>query len=121
MVANFLGLRRKGLALLLAILATGVVAVGASVVMVYVRKEANRERLLEFDFIVQSYRDAISLYQRRFHRFPPSLEALTGDNADQTKFIRRLYRDPIGDRPFGLRRNTAGEITDVFSENLARF
>ena len=111
--------RKKGVALLLAIIAAGVISIGASVVLLKIEKEARAERIREFNFILEGYRTAISHFQKKYNRLPGKLQELV-NNEKGVLFIRRLYLDPFSKSPFATQRNMAGEITDVYSEAAAR-
>lgn len=107
-----------GVALLVAILAAGIVAISASVVIFKLERQEKSERLREYNFAVENYRAAIRLYREKYNKFPDRLEDLL-ENDDEIAFIRRLYKDPISGLPFGTRRAIGGGIEDVYSEKTA--
>lgn len=111
--------KKNGVALLLAIIAAGVISIGASMVLLKVEREAKTERIHDYNFILESYRTAISHFQKKYNRLPDKLQDLI-DNEKGVLFIRRLYPDPFTKSPFATRRNMTGEIEDVYSEVAAR-
>ncbi len=58
-----------------------------------VRQEIQRDREQEAMHRGKQYRRAIQLYYRKFHVYPPSLDALK--NTDGIRFLRKDYIDPI--------------------------
>ncbi|MDR3734986.1 MAG: type II secretion system protein [Acidobacteriaceae bacterium] len=58
-----------------------------------VRKEIQRDQEVEAMHRGQQYVRAIQLYYRRFHNFPPNVEALQETNG--IRFLRQRYSDPL--------------------------
>lgn len=58
-----------------------------------VREQLQRDQELETMHRGRQYIRAIQLYYRRFHRFPPSVDALLSTN--NLRFLRQRYPDPI--------------------------
>ncbi len=59
---------------------------------------ARREREQELLYAGHQYREAIRRFYVQLHRFPEALDELTGmdtGGSTSTRFIRRLYRDPM--------------------------
>ena len=55
-------------------------------------KDIQRDRELETMQRGKQYIRAIQLYYRKFHAYPPNMDALT--NTNQVKFLRKKYIDP---------------------------
>ncbi len=64
-----------------------------AVAMPKVRKEIQRDQEVETMHRGQQYIRAIQLYYRRFHTFPPNVEALQESNG--IRFLRQRYSDPL--------------------------
>jgi type II secretory pathway pseudopilin PulG len=64
-----------------------------AVAMPNVRKEIQRDREIEAMHRGQQYARAIQLYYRRFHTFPPNIEAL--QETSGIRFLRQRYSDPL--------------------------
>jgi len=108
-----------GIALLLAVIAAGVLSIGASVVLLKIDREAGSERIREYNFIIESYRTALTHFNAMYNRLPKQLQELIV-NEKAIPLIRHLYNDPFTGGPLSIRRNLAGEIEDVYSEAAAR-
>lgn len=117
MVRREQGLTYLGVLLAVAILGTSLAATGT--VWHTARRQDNEKELL---FVGDQYRRAIEAYYLHSPgaagQYPPTLEALLQDprQATVTRYLRRLYRDPItGSTEWGLVRGPGGGIAGVFS------
>ena len=81
-----------GYALLLAVFLTTLVVISLSVAVPKVVKSLQRDRDLETYHRGMQYRRAIQLYYRKFHAYPPNLDALV--NTNDIRFLRKKYIDP---------------------------
>jgi hypothetical protein len=82
-----------GYALLLAVFLSALVVISLSVAAPKVAKSIQRERDLETYHRGMQYRRAIQLYYRKFHAYPPNVDALV--NTNDIRFLRKKYPDPV--------------------------
>jgi type II secretory pathway pseudopilin PulG len=84
-------------------------------------QQAKREKEAELLFVGDAYRQAIAQYYESgpggHKRYPQSLEQLLTDErfAFDRRYIRRLYRDPVTGKEFGLLKAPEGGIMGVYS------
>jgi type II secretory pathway pseudopilin PulG len=80
---------------------------------------ARRDKEAELLFIGHQYRKAIERYylSGAQHRYPPSLEDLLKDprRPGTERYLRRLYRDPMTGKDWGLVKAPDGGIWGVHS------
>ncbi len=83
--------------------------------------EAKREKEAELLFVGNQYRNAIRLYYENtpggVKRYPRALQDLLSDSRGVTtrRYLRRLYRDPLGGHEWGLVKAVDGGISGVYS------
>ncbi len=82
-----------GYMMLIAIFFLALMVVWLAVAMPQVIKSIQRDHDLEAYQRGKQYRRAIQLYYRKFHAYPPNVDALV--NTNQIKFLRKKYADPI--------------------------
>jgi hypothetical protein len=83
----------QGYMLLVAVFFLALMVISLSVAMPAVIKSIQRDHDLETFQRGKQYRRAIQLYYRKFHAYPPNVDALV--NTNQIKFLRKKYTDPI--------------------------
>ena len=83
----------RGYVMLYIVALLGVLAMAAYRIVPQYAFDARRDREEELLFRGEAYRKAIQLYVRKLGRYPNSLEELQDTN--NTKFIRKLYEDPM--------------------------
>jgi type II secretory pathway pseudopilin PulG len=83
-----------------------------------VREEIRRDHEIETMHRGQQYKRAVQLYYRRFHSFPPSIDALLETNG--LRFLRKRYSDPLTGKddwePVFLGQNRAPLTMGFFGE-----
>jgi type II secretory pathway pseudopilin PulG len=62
--------------------------------------EAQRQQEQELIFRGQEYVRAIQKFQRKFHVYPPTIDALL--NTNDIRFLRKAYTDPMTGKPMRL-------------------
>jgi type II secretory pathway pseudopilin PulG len=82
----------EGFTLLLVIFLLAVFIIALSVAAPKVARDIQRDRELETMNRGKQYIRAIQLYYKKFHRYPPSIDALI--NTDGIRFLRKKYADP---------------------------
>jgi len=82
-----------GYAVLTAIFLLALVVLSLAVAVPRTTRSLERDRELEALHRGKQYIRAIQLYYRKFHRYPPNLDALV--NTNDIRFLRRKYADPI--------------------------
>jgi type II secretory pathway pseudopilin PulG len=83
----------QGYILLAAIFFLALLVISLAVAAPRVAKSIQRDRELETFHRGMQYRRAIQLYYRKFHAYPPNVDALVKTN--DIRFLRRKYIDPI--------------------------
>ncbi len=83
----------EGYVLLIAIFFLAILVLSLAVAAPQVAKSIQRDRDLETFHRGLQYRRAIQLYYRKFHAYPPNLDALVKTN--DIRFLRKKYVDPI--------------------------
>lgn len=79
--------------MLIAIFLIALLVISLAVAMPNIARSIQRDRDLETFHRGMQYRRAIQLYYRKFHAYPPNVEALV--NTDDIHFLRKKYIDPI--------------------------
>jgi type II secretory pathway pseudopilin PulG len=82
-----------GYVLVAVIFMMALLVLSLSVAVPRVRQDIQRDRELETLKRGKQYIRAVRLYYRKFHRYPPSVDAL--ENTSGTRFLRKRYVDPI--------------------------
>ncbi len=98
--ANHIARRRRkpiraseeGYVLLVAIFFMALLTLSLAVAVPQITKSIQRDRDLETFHRGMQYRRAIQLYYRKFHAYPPNLDALV--NTNDIRFLRKKYLDP---------------------------
>lgn len=83
----------EGFTVLVAIFLLALLTLSLAIALPKVTREIQRDRELEAMHRGKQYTRAIQLYYRKFHRYPPNIEALV--NTDDIRFLRKRYVDPI--------------------------
>jgi len=83
----------QGYMLLTVVMMLTLLVISLSIASPSVIKSIQRDRDLEAWHRGMQYRRAIQLYYRKFHAYPPNVDALV--NTNQIKFLRKRYNDPI--------------------------
>jgi type II secretory pathway pseudopilin PulG len=83
----------EGYTMLAVIFLMAILALWLAVALPKVKQEIQRDREQEALHRGKQYMRAIQLYYRKFHVYPPSLNALK--NTDDIRFLRKDYIDPI--------------------------
>ena len=79
--------------LLAAIFFLALLVLSLAVAAPRVAKSIQRDRELETFHRGMQYRRAIQLYYRKFHAYPPNVDALVKTN--EIRFLRKKYIDPM--------------------------
>ncbi len=79
--------------MLIAIFFVALVVLALAVAAPKMAKSIQRDRDLETFHRGMQYRRAIQLYYRKFHAYPPNVDALVKTN--NIRFLRKRYKDPI--------------------------
>lgn len=82
----------QGYVLLIALFFLALFTLSLAVAVPQITKSIQRDRDLETFHRGMQYRRAIQLYYRKFHAYPPSLDALV--NTNDIRFLRKKYIDP---------------------------
>ena len=83
----------EGYVLLIAIFFLAILVLSLAVAAPQMAKSIQRDRELETFHRGRQYRRAIQLYYRKFHTYPPNIDALVKTN--NIRFLRKRYIDPI--------------------------
>jgi len=83
----------EGYILLTAIFLLALLTISLSIAVPRITQQIHRERELEAMRRGKQYTRAIQLYARKFHRYPPNIDALI--DTDGIRFLRKQYVDPI--------------------------
>ena len=83
----------QGYILLAAIFFLALLVISLAVAAPRIAKSIQRDRDLETFHRGMQYRRAIQLYYRKFHAYPPNVDALVKTN--EIRFLRKKYIDPI--------------------------
>jgi type II secretory pathway pseudopilin PulG len=82
-----------GYTMLIAIFFLALMVISLAVAMPQVIKSIQRDHDLEAYQRGKQYRRAVQLYYRKFHAYPPNVDALV--NTNQVRYLRKKYADPI--------------------------
>jgi type II secretory pathway pseudopilin PulG len=86
-----------------------------------IARSIQRDRDLETFHRGMQYRRAIQLYYRKFHAYPPNVEALV--NTNDIRFLRKKYKDPITGqddwKPIAFGQNKTPTAMGFFGQPLA--
>jgi len=82
-----------GYTLLIAMFLMTLLVISLGIAAPQIAKSIQRDRDLEAFHRGMQYRRAIQLYYRKFHAYPPNLDALVKTN--DIRFLRKKYEDPI--------------------------
>ncbi len=83
----------QGYVMLIAIFLMALLVFSLAVAAPKMARSIQRDRDLETFHRGMQYRRAIQLYYRKFHAYPPNVEALI--NTNNVRFLRKRYKDPI--------------------------
>jgi len=112
---------QRGFTYLTALFVVAVLAAGLALAGTWWEQIAQREREAELLFIGHQYRRAIGLYYDSTpgstKRYPQSLEDLLKDPRQPAtqRYLRKLYRDPLGGKEWGVVKGSDGGVAGVFS------
>jgi type II secretory pathway pseudopilin PulG len=112
---------QRGFTYLTALFVVAVLAGGLALAGTWWEQIAQREREAELLFIGHQYRRAIGLYYDSTpgstKRYPQSLEDLLKDPRQPAtqRYLRKLYRDPLGGKEWGVVKGSDGGVAGVFS------
>jgi len=83
----------EGYVLLIAIFFIALLVLSLAVAAPRIAKSIQRDREVETFHRGMQYRRAIQLYYRKFHAYPPNIDALV--NTNNIHFLRKRYKDPM--------------------------
>jgi len=83
----------EGYVMLIAIFLMALLVISLAIAAPQVAKSIQRDRDLETYHRGMQYRRAVQLYYRKFHAYPPNVDALVKTN--EIRFLRNKYVDPI--------------------------
>ena len=83
----------EGFSLLAVIFLLALLTLSLSIALPKVIQDLQRDREVEAFHRGMQYRRAIQLYYRKFHAYPPNLDALW--NTNDIRYLRKKYVDPI--------------------------
>jgi type II secretory pathway pseudopilin PulG len=111
----------QGYTLLIAIFFLALLTLSLAVAAPIVTKSIQRDRDLETYHRGMQYRRAVQLYYRKFHAYPPSVDALVQTN--QIRFLRKKYIDPstgkVDWQPVMFGQNKVPTAMGFFGQPLA--
>ncbi len=111
----------QGYIMLIAIFLMALVVISLAIAAPQVAKSIQRDRDLETYHRGMQYRRAIQLYYRKFHAYPPNVDALVETN--QVRFLRKKYVDPITNKadwkPVLFGQNKTPTAMGFFGQPLA--
>jgi hypothetical protein len=87
--------RQDGFALMMVMLLTTLVLLGAIVAAPYVRTDRQREKEEEMIWRGKQYVRGIKLYYRKNGRFPTSVDDLIKPKVGSVRYMRQAYKDPV--------------------------
>ena len=107
--------------MLIAIFLMALLVISLGIAAPQVAKSIQRDRDLETYHRGLQYRRAIQLYYRKFHAYPPNVDALVQTN--NIRFLRKKYVDPITNKadwkPVLFGQNKAPTAMGFFGQPLA--
>jgi len=89
------GHSQRGFALMMVMLLTTLVLLGAIVAAPYVRTERQREKEEEMIWRGKQYVRGIKLFYRKNGRFPTSVDDLVKPKVGSLRYMRQAYKDPM--------------------------
>ncbi|MGD1064441.1 MAG: type II secretion system protein, partial [Terracidiphilus sp.] len=111
----------QGYVMLIAIFLMALLVISLGIAAPQVAKSIQRDRDLETYHRGLQYRRAIQLYYRKFHAYPPNVEALVETN--NIRFLRKKYVDPITNKvdwkPVLFGQNKTPTAMGFFGQPLA--
>jgi type II secretory pathway pseudopilin PulG len=111
----------EGYVMLIAIFLMALLALSLAVAAPKIARSIQRDRDLETFHRGMQYRRAIQLYYRKFHAYPPNVEALI--NTNDIRFLRKKYTDPITGqddwKPIAFGQNKTPTAMGFFGQPLA--
>jgi type II secretory pathway pseudopilin PulG len=107
--------------MLIAIFLMALLALSLTIAVPKMARSIQRDRDLETFHRGMQYRRAIQLYYRKFHAYPPNVEALI--NTNDIRFLRKKYIDPITGqadwKPIAFGQNKTPTAMGFFGQPLA--
>ncbi|MGO9325980.1 MAG: type II secretion system protein [Terracidiphilus sp.] len=107
--------------MLIAIFLIALLVIALAVAAPNVARSIQRDRDLETFHRGMQYRRAIQLYYRKFHAYPPNVEALV--NTNDIRFLRKKYIDPMTGqddwKPIAFGQNKTPTAMGFFGQPLA--
>lgn len=107
--------------MLLAIFLMALLVLSLAVAAPKIARSIQRDRDLETFHRGQQYRRAIQLYYRKFHAYPPNVNALI--NTNDIRFLRKKYTDPITGqddwKPIAFGQNKTPTAMGFFGQPLS--
>ena len=107
--------------MLIAIFLMALLVLSLSIAAPQMARSIQRDRDLETFHRGMQYRRAIQLYYRKFHAYPPNVEALV--NTNDIRFLRKKYIDPITGqddwKPIAFGQNKTPTAMGFFGQPLA--
>ena len=111
----------QGYVMLIAIFLMALLVISLAIAAPQVAKSIQRDRDLETYHRGLQYRRAIQLYYRKFHAYPPNVDALVKTN--EIRFLRKKYVDPITNKvdwkPVLFGQNKTPTAMGFFGQPLA--
>ncbi len=111
----------QGYVLLIAIFLMALLVISLAVAAPKIARSIQRDRDLETFHRGMQYRRAIQLYYRKFHAYPPNVDALV--NTNDIRFLRKKYLDPITGqddwKPIAFGQNKTPTAMGFFGQPLA--
>ncbi len=111
----------EGYVLLFAIFLIALLTIALAVAAPKMARSIQRDRDLETFERGMQYRRAIQLYYRKFHAYPPNVEALV--NTNDIRFLRKKYKDPMTGqedwKPIAFGQNKTPTAMGFFGQPLA--
>ncbi|MGA2753870.1 MAG: hypothetical protein ABSE53_08880 [Terracidiphilus sp.] len=111
----------QGYVMLIAIFLMALLVLSLAVAAPKIARSIQRDRDLETFHRGMQYRRAIQLYYRKFHAYPPNVEALI--NTNDIRFLRKRYKDPITGqddwKPIAFGQNKTPTAMGFFGQPLA--
>ena len=107
--------------MLIAIFLIALLVIALAVAAPKMARSIQRDRDLETFHRGMQYRRAIQLYYRKFHAYPPNVEALV--NTNDIRFLRKKYIDPMTGqddwKPIAFGQNKTPTAMGFFGQPLA--
>ena len=111
----------QGYVMLIAIFLMALLALSLTIAAPKIARSIQRDRDIETFHRGMEYRRAIQLYYRKFHAYPPNVEALI--NTNDIRFLRKKYTDPITGqadwKPVTFGQNKTPTAMGFFGQPLA--